>query len=315
MAEAGKFPQVSHEEASGEIAAVYDDMRRTLRLPWVAFGCRVFATFPSFLPLAWRRSADSFGTLYFEQAADELRERAVLGTGPSTDLQARLRAIGWEEEAIENLRQVLKAFNYGNPKYLLLLTAWSERLQMRAAGGSHLPDELCAPVDRGLPEGMTPLPSLIDPDAAAEEVQSLLKSIADLHSHLGPASEFLVLARWPDVLRVITEEVLPPVVRTERYDAKASELLGRAQELVRGLPGPVGVERTELVSTCTPAEIAGLTGLLFLFQRFCTDILMSTIHITECLDGSEAATRSDFSASTIAQVDPSTSRPQDGSGR
>lgn len=277
-------------------------MRRTLRLPWVAFGCRVFATFPSYLPLAWKRSADTFGTFYFEQAADELRERALLGIGPSTDLQPRLRAIGWDDEGIEALRQVLKTFNYGNPKYLLLLTAWSERLQMRAAGGSPVPEELCRKVDKGLPEGMGPPLPLVDPDDAPDDVQALLKSVADLHAHLGPASEFQVLARWPDLLRILTEEVLPPVVRTDRYDAKASELLARAQELVRGLPESVGIERTELVSTCTPTEIAGLTGLLFLFQRFCADITMSTIHIAECLDGSEAAVRSEFSASAVARA-------------
>jgi len=58
-----QFPQVDHWDAAGDLETTYDDIRSTLRVPWVAFACRVLATFPTFLPLAWRRSADAFGTL------------------------------------------------------------------------------------------------------------------------------------------------------------------------------------------------------------------------------------------------------------
>ncbi len=203
-----------------------------MRDPWVAFACRVLATFPTCLPLAWRRSADAFGTLYAERAADELRERSLLGIEPALDLKERLRSEGWGQDPIDSVRRVLNQLNYGNPKYLLLLTAWSERFQMRTAGSDEVSAEL-----------RTPVP-------------------------------------------------------TERHDAKARELVTRARELAQQLPQPVGVERTESASHWTPAELAGLAGVLCMYQRFIADITTSIVHVTECLDGPAEASHSHFPVAT-----------------
>lgn len=288
------FPQLSQLDVSGELESTYEDIRETLRVPWVAFGCRVLATFPGYLPLAWRRSADSFITRYVEQAADELRERSLLGVTPLPNLKRRLLDAGLTETEIDKVRRVLYAFNYGNPKYLLLITAWSESLQMRPVGGRQVSAEYRTSVPKGHPPGMDRLLPLVDANHATAEVQALLKKVADLHYHHGPASDFQALANWPRVLEIATNEVLAPVVRNERYDAKSRELVTRARELVRGLPGTAGVQRSDLVSTLTPNEIAGLTGVLFMYQRFIADITVSIIHLTECLDGPAAASRSAF---------------------
>ncbi|MDP9410670.1 MAG: hypothetical protein M3P70_09230, partial [Actinomycetota bacterium] len=213
---------------------------------------------------------------------------------PALDLKERLRSAGWDDDRINSVRRVLNQLNYGNPKYLLLLTAWSERFQMRTAGGGQVPDDLRTSVPKGHPEGMDPLLSLVDPEQASVDVQRLLKRVADIHYHHGPASDFRVLAHWPDLLEMVTDQILAPVVRSEAYDAKARELVVRARELAQGLPEPVGVERTELAPACTPAELAGLTGVLFMYQRFIADITISMVHVTECLDGPEAASRSHF---------------------
>jgi len=297
MSNPAHFPQVDQWDVTGDLESTYDDIRQTLRVPWVAFACRVLATFPAYLPLAWQRSERAFGSLYAERAADELRERSLLGVDPALDLQERLRDLGWDADNVASVRRVLNALNYGNPKYLLLLTAWSERFQMRAAGGVESREDLSRPVGKGHPEGMDPLLSLVDPAKASTQVQTLLKRAADLHYHHGPASDFRVLAHWPDLFQVITDEVLPPVVRTEHYDGKARDLVARARELAQGLPDPVGVDRSELASVCSPAELAGLTGVLYMYQRFIADITISIVHVTECLDGAQAASRSSFPVS------------------
>lgn len=288
------FPQLSQLDVSGEMESTYEDIRLTLRVPWVAFGCRVLATFPGYLPLAWRRSAEALITRYAEQAADELRERSLLNIGPLPNLKERLYAAGFDDGEIEKVRRVLYAFNYGNPKYLLLITALSESMQMRPVGGAEVSSELRASIPKGHPKGMDPLLPLVDATKASTEVQGLLKRVADLHYHHGPASDFQALANWPKVLQIVTDEVLAPVARTEQYDAKSRELVTRARELVRGLPGSAGVQRSELMSMLTPNELAGLTGVLFMYQRFVADITISIIHITECLDGAEAASKSPF---------------------
>jgi hypothetical protein len=293
MTSAPKFPQVEHEDVAGELKEVYSDIQATLRVAWVAFACRVLATFPSYLPLAWRAAQPNFATRYAERAADELRERSLLPVPNPPDPRPRLRELGWDDARIDAVRHALDALNYGNPKYLLLITAWSEAIQDRPSGGAELSPEDAAPIPHGLPEGVASL-QLVDQDTASPEVQALFKRVTDLHFHHGASSDYRVLANWPDYLRLALDEALEPVVRSEAYDAVARTLLVQARELVRGFPTPAGIGRAALADSCSPSEIAGLTGLLFMYQRFICDVTIDMIRLKQAFDGPEAAAASPF---------------------
>lgn len=288
-----KFPQVDHADATGELKEVYNDIQATLRVPWVAFACRVIATVPGYLPLAWRAAQPNFATHYAERAVDALRERSLIPGPNPPDLRPKLRNLGWDDTRIDALRRAIDAFNYGNPKYLLLLTAWYEAFHNRPSGGADLSQEDAAPLPRGLPEGVAPL-HLVDPNTASPEVQALLKRATDLHFHHGAASDFRVLANWPDALRIALDGVLEPVVRTEEYDAVARALLVQARGSIRGFPAPAGVSQDEISNLCSPSEMAGLSGLLFMYQRFIADVTIDLIRVKQALDGPEAATASPF---------------------
>ncbi len=288
-----KYPQVDHADATGELKEVYDDIQATLRVPWVAFACRVLATFPGYLPLAWRAAQPNFATRYAERTVDALRERSLLPGPNPPDLRPKLRELGWDDARIDALRRAVDAFNYGNPKYLLLLTAWYEAFHNRPSGGAEHSQENAAPIPRGLPEGVAPM-QLVDPNTASPEVQALLKRATDLHFHHGAASDFRVLANWPDLLRLALDQVLEPVVRTEEYDAVARALLVQAREQIRGFPTPAGVSQDVLAETCSPSELAGLSGLLFMYQRFISDVTIDMIRLKQAFDGPEAVTTSTF---------------------
>ena len=296
MATYRKYPQVDHADATGELKEVYDDIQATLRVPWVAFACRVIATVPGYLPLAWRAAQPNFATRYAERAVDALRERSLLPGSNPPDLRPKLRELGWDDTRIDALRRAVDAFNYGNPKYLLLLTAWYEAFHNRPSGGAELSQEDAAPIPRGLPEGVAPL-QLVDPNTASPEVQALLKRATDLHFHHGAASDFRVLANWPDAFRLALDGVLEPVVRTEEYDAVARALLVQARDSIRGFPAPAGVSQDEISNLCSPSEMAGLSGLLFMYQRFIADVTIDLIRVKQALDGPEAATASPFPTS------------------
>ncbi len=293
MATYRKFPQVDHADATGELKEAYQDIQATLRVAWVAFACRVLATFPGYLPLAWRAAQPNFATRYAERAADTLRERSLIPGPNPPDPRPKLRELGWDDTRIDAVRRAVDALNYGNPKYLLLLTAWYEAFHNRPSGGADLSPEDAAPIPRGLPEGVAPL-RLVDPDTAPPEVQSLLKRATDLHFHHGAASDFRVLANWPDYLRLALDQVLEPVIRTEAYDAVARALLVRARQQIRGFPAPAGVSQDELAEMCSPSELAGLSGLLFMYQRFISDVTIDMIRLKQAFDGPEAAVASPF---------------------
>lgn len=292
MTPAGKFPQV--DDATGEFKEIYDDIQSTLRVAWVAFACRVLAAFPGYLPLAWRAARPNFATRYAERATDALRERSLLPGAKPPDPRPRLRELGWDDARIGAVRRTLDTLNYGNPKYILLITAWSEAIQGRSSGsGTELSAEDAAPITRGLPEGVAPL-QLVDPETAPPEVQALFKRVTELHFHHGASSDYRVLANWPDYLRFALDYILEPVVRTEEYDAVVRSLLIQSRELVRGFPSPAGIGTDALADSCSPSEIAAVTGLLFMFQRFVCDVTIDMILLKQAFDGPEAAATSPF---------------------
>lgn len=289
----GKFPQIDPADATGGLKEIYDDIQATLRVAWVAFACRVLAAFPGYLPLAWRAARPNFATRYAEGASDALRQRSLLPGAKPPDPRPRLRELGWDDARIDAVRRTLDTLNYGNPKYILLITAWSEAIQGRSSGGADLSPEDAASIPRGQPDGVAPL-QLVDPDTASPEVQALFERVTELHFHHGASSDYRVLANWPDYLRFALDHVLEPVIRTEEYDAVVRSLLIQSRELVRGFPSPAGIGPDTLADSCSPSEIAAVTGLLFMFQRFVCDVTIDMILLKQAFDGPEAAATSPF---------------------
>ena len=288
-----KFPQIDYEEATGELKEIYDDIQDTIRVPWVAYFCRVLALFPRYLPLAWRAAQPNFAIRYAERTADALRERSLLPGPNPPDLQPKLQESGWNDAQIDEVRRTLDTLNYGNPKYLLLITAWAEAFQDRSSGGADLSPEDVATIPRGLPEGMVSL-HLVDPDTASPEVQTLFKQVKDVHLYHGVSSDYRILANWPDFLRLALDQVLGPVVQTEEYDLACRALLMQARELVRGFPSPAGINPSAIADSCSPLEIAALMGLLTMYQQFVITVTVDMIRLKQALDGPEAATASPF---------------------
>jgi hypothetical protein len=289
-----KFPQIEYADARGPLRQSYDDMQAVLRVPWVMFAARSLAVFGGFVPAAWRVARTSFATRYAEDAADELRAMAVLPVDDPPDPRPRLAELGFGEAELDEVRRALDALNYGNVKYLLLITAWCEGIQGRACGGAgDAADPQASELPAGPPQGITAL-RLVDPRHATDRVQRLLERVTDLHLHHGPSSDFRVLANWPDFLQVALDDVLGPVVRTPPYEATAHALLGRARERVRGFPAPAGLGAHEALEVCTDSEVAAITGLLFMFQRFILDVTIDMVRCTQALAGREAAAASPF---------------------
>ncbi|MCY7342603.1 MAG: hypothetical protein LH603_12345 [Pseudonocardia sp.] len=288
-----KFPQVEFADARGELRGSYEDMQAVLRVPWVMFAARSLAVFGGFVPAAWRVSRTTFATRHLERCADELRAMAILPGDDPPDPRPRLAGLGFVESRVDEVREALRALNYGNAKYLLLITAWCEGIQGRASGGAGAVAALEDTVPPGPPAGMAAL-SMVDPRDVSPRVGGLLRRVTDMHLHHGPSSDFRVLANWPDFLQVALDDILAPVVRTAPYEATAQALLTRAREQVGDLPAIAGLAPDAALAVCSDAEVAAITGLLFLFQRFILDVTIDMVRCTQALDGSDVASASPF---------------------
>ena len=115
-----------------------------------------------------------------------------------------------------------------------------------------------------------------------------------MHHHHGPASDYRVLAAFPDYLRLALDEVLEPVVRTPAYEETAIRIRAIARRGAADFPSLAGVSRESMESSCSPAEIAGLAGLLFMYTRFIADITIDIIRLKQAFEGRTSATASKF---------------------
>jgi Halocarboxylic acid dehydrogenase DehI len=165
-----KFPQVDQADASGELAKIYDDIRSTLRMPWVPFAIRVMSQFPAFVPAAWQALKPQISTLYAEKGADLVREASIIPGPTPPDPRPKLRAAGRSDEEISKIHKALDSLNYGNPKGLILITAWNEAWNERAAGNpaNSLSTAEARQLPYGLPDGVEKL-RLVDPDLALDK--------------------------------------------------------------------------------------------------------------------------------------------------
>lgn len=291
-----KFPQVDHHQASGALGDVYEDIHNTLRVPWVAFGIRVMSQFPNFIPEAWAALKPQISTRYAEEGADLVRLNSIVPGPAMPNPTPKLRRLGWTDEDIAELKIALDLLNYGNPKYLILITAFNEAWHERDAGGRNatkLQGHDAEIIPYGLPKGVEKF-HLLDPDQAPERTQLVLRDIRDASLHHGPASDYRVLAKWPDYLEVALKDSLAPAALTAEYDETARRIRKIAREHVKGFDAPGGVAWRDLTDKLSPEQIAGLTGLLFMYNRFIADITIAIIRLKQAFDGPEDATENKY---------------------
>jgi hypothetical protein len=290
-----KFPEIAEADASGQLADVYVDMELTLRAPWVPFAIRVMSLFPAFVPAAWQVLKPQISTVYAEKGADLVREAAIVRGPTPPDPRRKLRAAGRTDEEIGKIGQSLDSLNYGNPKGMILITAWNEAWNERAAGSpaNSLSAEASRQLPRGLPDEVERF-HLIDPDAASPDVRELLRRAKDLLLHHAPMSDYRVLAAWPDFLRIAIEDILGPVALTAEYEETTRRIRAIARRHVAGFPGVGGVSRRQMSHSLSGPEIAGLTGVLFMYNRMIADITVAMIRVKQAIAGASSATENKF---------------------
>jgi hypothetical protein len=289
------FPQVERADASSELARTYDDIEFALRIPWVPFAIRVMSLFPVFVPAAWQAVKPQISTAYAEKGADLVREASIIPGPVPADPRPRLRAAGLSDEEISKIGQALDCLNYGNPKGLIMVTAWNEAWNERAAGSpaNTLSTAEARQLPYGLPDGVAKL-RLIEPDRAPPDVQELLRQAKDLFLYHAPASDYRVLAAWPDALRIAVEDILAPVALTSGYEETARRIRAIARKHVAGFSRVAGVSRQQMSNSLSGPEIAGLTGLLFMYSRFMADVTIAMIRVKQAFDGAASATANKF---------------------
>lgn len=275
-----RLTEITGDQASGAVAEVYDDVQRTLRVPFVNFIFRVLANYPDFLVPAWRQIRPIVISRAFEESADDLRARALL----QPDASARTQ--DWAScDGVDEVRPFTDGIHYVLPKLLLVATLLDASIG-RPAPDSASAAPSTATIALGIADGMTRI-GMVDPDKAEDPLSRLFNEIQQRHAHPGVATYYRALGHWPGLLQALWSYV-EPVVGTAEYAAlKRSLIEGAFDRATRqGWEAQVG-------QPDAPAEVA---DVLAVFRyRVIPDLLIDVVRIKALFDGPDAARRSRFS--------------------
>ncbi|MDP7724301.1 hypothetical protein [Mycobacterium sp. TY814] len=191
------LPSISEADATGRVADLYDDIRKTLGMSFVNLVWRHLASIPDGLEWTWATMKPLFanGTVYSE--ADALRAAPDLPPVPRFSTAA-LRAVGIDADQEMAIRATLSGYDRGNPLNTVAFCAVLARLN----GSTPSPCPPVRPPSRA-PSAL-PVPPPLNFDQMPTHVAELVRSV-NLIGARGQEQTLQVslprnLARWPSML-------------------------------------------------------------------------------------------------------------------
>jgi hypothetical protein len=236
-----KLNLVSENEAKGETARIFAELKDTLGIPHVSMVFRVLASLPRFFPLFWKSAKPMLETGEFFSSADQIREDAHnrMQTRFSVpDLRAKLTEMDFTARAQEEVKDVVELYEYVNPVLLLNMAALMEGLEQPAAPARHgtLPAQHPSHPGR---------PILVDERLAPEPTRKLYDDIKQTMGTPYLNTSYITFGRWPDFLREYWKS-LKPTIGTPDYEEQRKALREFALSAARDLPEAIELSRATL---------------------------------------------------------------------
>lgn len=192
------LPEMGEGDAPAHIRAIYEDIRRLSAVPMAALIYRNLATHPGVLEEIWSGIGPLFRTGRIQEAAWRIaRDTTTANVLPAIEPHARA-VLGLTGNALDQVRNVLDAYNRANPVNVLAMLSLAARLT-RDGAAKPLPAAEWTP-----PEPIHgPLPEMTPPDAIAPELRRLINDLGPGdRSKLSPIvpSLYRHLTPWPGYL-------------------------------------------------------------------------------------------------------------------
>ncbi len=258
------IPEILEEEATGLLKDVYSDIKFVLKVPIVNFIFRTLALYEPFLTEGWKQVRPNMLTIEGARAANALRHPKITQNVPKIQW-----ASFYNSQNIEMIKGILDVFSIVNPKLLLIVSSWSEALANRPNSGL---EQVAGTINPGIISSLPKIQLLQIPQAPAS-TRNLMLDIARKHEVLDVASDFRALAHFPQFLSQGWSH-LRPYVGSDEYVTLQSNLKSQAIEWSKKLPYPVTLNRIDLESIYSPREIAGIMGLVSLYQNFIPSLII-----------------------------------------
>lgn len=217
--------EVLEEYAEGDIKGIFDDIKKTLRVPIVDMVFGMLATEPDYLRVAWRQLHTNAQTLYFEARTDDLRRFAVHSMSEIGELRT--------PASDDSIPGVLRVFHYLDAKLLLAVSALRSSILGQLPRAAMLPAAEKRQIVPGVAPGM-PTIEMVHTDTKDERLQRIFDDIRAASPAGVVSSDYRALAKWPDYLEGAWSAVKPRM-STPAYRRATRQLRWMADEAVLGL--------------------------------------------------------------------------------
>jgi hypothetical protein len=211
--------ELRERDATGEIAAIYDEIRRLWAVPYVSSLQRHLATRPGWLEWTWAALSPAFASGMAQAAAWRAAEGLTVPRLAPISRHA-LRVWGVDADGEAAIRAACASFVRVSPVNLML-----SGLLRRLLRGDRPTGTASVPRDWTPPPPVGPLPSLVDPTALPPAQQAVLATLGTMvgQQPFVPGL-YRMLASWPAFLAHVAT-VLPPHLEDATTRAACQRLL------------------------------------------------------------------------------------------
>ncbi len=229
--------------AEGRTRDRYEDMKRTLQVPWMGVVTMAYAHYPAFFDAFWDGLRPVCGSVAYVEASRALRayvESAVAALDPPPIVD-RLTAAGYAPRELDGIRAMIDVFSHGNFAYLPSVAAVSVLL-----GGGEIAGEDPATPFEGRHAPAVDVPFLLmeahHADPPTRAVYDDIKATLRLPF---VNTDYRALARWPSYFAMAWGD-LKPVVGGAAHEAICQDMHARMLSAAEALPNPEGLSGAAL---------------------------------------------------------------------
>ena len=199
-------PAITEDDATGEVAQLYADIRKTLGIPLVNLIWRNLATMPGALAWAWRSVKPLYESGLIRNEAVALVESQQLPDVPQLPTAA-LRAVGVDAQAETAIHAILDSYGRSNPFNLVSLCTLLAMLRNEPA---YQPVQPVA--NRPAHPLNVKLPTLVNVHETSDDTAELIRAVNRLGAR--GRDHILVsmprhLAHWPGFLALYWALIAP----------------------------------------------------------------------------------------------------------
>ena len=259
-----KVDYVPEYRAEGALKDAYEDMKTVLQVPWMGVVTMAYAHFPKFFACLWGGMRELCASNEYVAAALRLREimeKDVARLSPPP-ISERLRALGYSERELDDIRAVPDMLSHGNYLYTVMTTAARYLLE----GGELGPVQSVTPFQGcHAPPPRVPLVLM-----EVHHVDAGTRAIFDdIKQRLGLPfinTDYRALSRWPSYFALAWGD-LRDHIGEATHNNVCETYQKAATEIVAHLPNPAGLISAALREAAAEDNSPDLLPVIQLFQH------------------------------------------------